>query len=943
MQIILLPQSAIKLNIVNYNIMKMKTQILIFCSFFLLQNSFAQTFVEQTGISLTGVLSSSVAWGDYNNDGFLDILLTGNTGVNDVSKIYKNNGNGTFTEQTTISLSGVSGSSVAWGDYNNDGFLDILLTGSGISKIYKNNGNGTFTERPEISLPGVSGSSVAWGDYNNDGFLDILLTGTIGSTPSSRVYRNNGNGNFTHHLSFPMAGVTGSSVAWGDYNNDGFLDFLLTGFNGRYHFSKIYRNNGNESFTERTEISLPGVSGSSVAWGDYDNDGFLDILLTGSDDNSKYAKIYRNNGSGNFIEQTSISLEGVRFGSVAWGDYNNDGFLDILLTGNTWYSNTNVSKIYKNNGNGTFTEQTVNQGISLPGVSRSSVAWGDFNNDGFLDILLTGSVGVTGVASISRIYKYVSFAQPNTSPQVPTNLQYNTGLKKLSWNRASDNQTPSKSLSYNLAIGTIDNPNGYKSPHSNLTNGLRRIVSMGNTQLDTFYLINNLPFDSICYARLQAIDNGYMASGFSTAIQLPPFPPIGSIANNDTVVVCGTSVQLGVAISNGNPSNLVYSWSPSSGLINSNKSNPIARPTQTTWYKVTATASSSLSFTDSILITVSPMKVNTGKDLTIICGQNSILDPTNNYSGLQSNLSYLWSPSNSLDTSTKKNPIVKPISTTNYILELTSIEGCRAADTVKVIVNSLEITSANLIKTCGDSTLAGNTINSNSANLTYSWKPTIGISNANILNPYIMPIYSNTYYLLATDGGCTAIDTIEVRVNKKDFNPSFTANQTLFTAPPFIVQFSNTTSNQNNYNFKWTFGDSIEINSNNLSVFHEYNFNGLYDVSVIAIDKITACPDTLVREGYIYCIGGKNTGVAHYNIDDEISLFPNPTSDRINIKVPANYIGKEYVVIDNIGRVRLSDNFKSTDQQINVQNLNDGIYLLKICDESEVLIKFIKQ
>ena len=97
--------------------------------------------------------------------------------------------------------------------------------------------------------------------------------------------------------------------------------------------SKIYRNNGDNTFTEQTSIALTGVSISSVAWGDYDNDGDLDILLTGSTDSGNISKIYRNNGDNTFTEQTSIALTGVDNSSVAWGDYDNDGDLDILLTG----------------------------------------------------------------------------------------------------------------------------------------------------------------------------------------------------------------------------------------------------------------------------------------------------------------------------------------------------------------------------------------------------------------------------------------------------------------------------------------------------------------------------------------------------------------------------------------------------------------------------------
>jgi hypothetical protein len=1010
----------------------MKTQILLIFSLFLMQSSFAQTFVEQTGISLTGVFNSSVAWGDYNNDDFLDVLLTGNTGSGRVSKIYKNNGNGTFTEQTAISLTGVDYSSVAWGDYDNDGFLDILLTGntgSGpVSKIYKNNGNGAFNEQVTINIPGVQNSSVAWGDYNNDGLLDILLTGHNGLDRLSKIYKNNGNNTFTEQAYYSLPVLQNSSVAWGDYNNDGFLDLLCSGLSLNNSLSFVAKNEGDQlNYFDGADIILSAVQNSSASWGDYNNDGFLDILLTGYTGSVRVSKIYKNNGNGTFSEQTGISLPGVSHSSAAWGDYNNDGLLDILLSGYQYSSSgpsiTNICIVMKNNGNNSFTNH---QTLYYKGVSSSSVAWGDYDNDGYLDILVTGQSG--GIPSeqiaVAKVYKSVGLTSVNNSPQTPSNLQYIAATKSLIWTKASDDHTPPSSLSYNLAIGTSNNPVGNCSPHANMTNGFRRIVAIGNAQLDTFQPINNLRFDSTYYARVQAIDNGYKASAFTSNYQIQ-IPPNGYIINNDTTIKCGNSVQLAVSVSNGNLANLVYSWYPLSGLTNPNISNPIARPSQTTWYKVTATASSTLSFIDSVLITVNPMTVNAGNDKIITCGQGTSINPTYNYGGLLSNLTWQWSPLNGLDTSTKKNPLAKPILTTNYIVSLTSTEGCQATDTVKIMVNSitvnagldtvitcgnfkmlnpidnypglqsklsyqwspsigldtsikknpiakplsttnyiinltsnegcratdtvkftvipLQINSNSLTRTCGDSTLAVYTINSNSPTINYSWIPTTGLSNPSILNPYIMPIYSTTYYLSAMDGVCVAIDTIEVTVNKLGIKPSFTAIQTLFTAPPFIVQFSNNTSNHSNYNFKWTFGDSNGVNNNNLALFHEYNFNGLYNVSLIALDKITACPDTLVREGYIYCTGGKNTKVTDLNIDNQISVFPNPASDRINLKIPTAYLGKEYMLIDNLGRVILKETLKRTEETINIQNLINGFYLLKISDEDDLIIKVIKR
>jgi predicted nucleotidyltransferase len=497
-------------------------------------------FDEQTGISLPGVSFSSVVWGDYDNDGDLDILLTGNTGSANISKIYKNNGNNTFTEQTSISLTGVSNSSAAWGDYDNDGDLDILLTGNtgsaNISKIYKNNGNNTFTEQTGFSLSGVSSGSASWGDYDNDGDLDILLTGLTGSSGISKIYKNNGNNTFTEQTGISLTGVANSSSAWGDYDNDGDLDILLTGESYYGIISKIYKNNGNNTFTDQTGISLTGVSSSSVAWGDYDNDGDLDILLTGSTGSTtRISKIYKNNGNNTFTEQTGISLTGVRNSSVAWGDYDNDGDLDILLTGQAGISNY-ISKIYKNNSNNTFTEQTS---IPLIGIYYSSVAWGDYDNDGDLDFLLTGNTGTTNV---SKIYKNES-SIANTYPAKPVcSLPIvNKSSVTLSWEKATDAQTPSNGLSYNVYIKKVSDGSLVMSPMSDLTNGFRRVVQPGNMN-QILSITQNLDYGEYEWY-VQAIDNCFSGSVFSKGQNFKieiPFSPTKLTAN----VISGSEINL---------------------------------------------------------------------------------------------------------------------------------------------------------------------------------------------------------------------------------------------------------------------------------------------------------------------------------------------------------------------------------------------------------------
>ncbi|MDP3683748.1 MAG: VCBS repeat-containing protein, partial [Ignavibacteria bacterium] len=474
-----------------------------------------EQFTEQTSISLLGLGLSSVAWGDYNNDGYLDILLTGrNDASHPFTIIYKNNGNGTFTEQTNATLTSASSGSAAWGDYDNDGYLDVLLTGytiSGpVSQIYKNNGDGTFALLTSVSLPGVGNSSVAWGDYDNDGKLDILLTGNSFGARISKIYKNNGNGIFTEQTSVLLTGVYNSSVAWGDYDNDGYLDILLTGLNDvSGQVSIIYKNNGDGTFTEQTSVFLAGVEQGSVAWGDYDNDGYLDILLTGLNGTNQISKIYKNNWDGTFTEQTSASLTGVSNSSVAWGDYNNDGLLDILLTGYEMNNNP-ISKIYKNMGEGIFDEQTS---ASLIGVANSSAVWGDYDNDGALDILLTGYT--TGSGYVSKIYKNIN-AVLNTASTAPTNLTSSVSGNDVSfnWDKSYDEQTPQNGLSYNLLIGSTLESVDVLSPMANKTNGFRRIVKPGNNQTNS-WTIKNLPGGTYLWS-VQAIDAAFTGSPFAS-------------------------------------------------------------------------------------------------------------------------------------------------------------------------------------------------------------------------------------------------------------------------------------------------------------------------------------------------------------------------------------------------------------------------------------------
>ncbi len=398
---------------------------------------------------LPGIFRGTPTWGDADGDGRLDILLTGNTDdFGRIARIYHGNGDGSFTDSGAL-FTGVVRGAVAWGDHDRDGDLDLLITGDTgagkIARVYRNDGGGKFTDIA-AGLQGVFNGSVAWGDFDRDGDLDILLTGSTGTSRISRIYRNDG-GKFTD-IGAGLMRVDDSAVAWGDLDGDGYPDILLTGNSDGGRVAFIYHNNqGDGTFTE-TDPGLTGVDLGAVACADLDGDGDLDILLTGNTATGPVSKIYRNDGGVRFTE-LATGLRGVCQGSVSCGDFDNDGDPDLVVSGNTINTGAElVTTVYRNDGDGRFTDIQAD----LPGVRFCGAAWGDPDRDGDLDLLLAGVGQVSWMATEFRN----DGAAKNTLPSIPTGLSAMSegGVTTLSWAAASDGQTPSAGLGYDLRVGT---------------------------------------------------------------------------------------------------------------------------------------------------------------------------------------------------------------------------------------------------------------------------------------------------------------------------------------------------------------------------------------------------------------------------------------------------------------------------------------------------------
>jgi len=281
-----------------------------------------------------------------------------------------------FTDVTTGSLVGVSGNAV-WGDYDSDGDLDLYVT----KHLFRNDGDGNFTDVAAGTSLGNTGAvnGAVWGDYDNDGDLDLYLATESGA---NKLFRNDGDGNFTDVAAGTALADTGkgNGVAWGDYDNDGDLDLYLANWQSS---NKLFRNEGDDNFT----VVWNHRSGpdQSVSWADFDNDGNLDILVTALAGTPN--ELYQNDGLGNFTNIASgvLASTGNHTRGLACGDYDNDGDMDVF------YANDGQSEqLLRNDGNANFSDASA----SLPFSEGTSGygSWSDYDNDGDLDLYVGGNL-----------------------------------------------------------------------------------------------------------------------------------------------------------------------------------------------------------------------------------------------------------------------------------------------------------------------------------------------------------------------------------------------------------------------------------------------------------------------------------------------------------------------------------------------------------------------
>ena len=349
-------------------------------------------FTTVTSSPILSDLSDARAtvWGDYDGDGDPDLFIANAGSTN--NQLYRYDGWPTgFTKVTvgTIVNDGGDSRDAAWGDYDNDGHVDILVVNYDVSPfLYHNNGNGSFTKvtAGSIVADAASCTGVAWADYDNDGLLDLFITRT--GNQNNSLFHNNGGGSFTKVLAGDPVTDGGNSegCSWGDYDNDGYVDLYVANA-GQAGF--LYHNNGNGTFTRIHTTATTSVTGQarSCGWVDINNDGQLDLWISNGD--RAPLLLYRNDGNAQFTEILGgyVWTDATTSRPVAWGDFDNDGDMDFFVAGRKARS-----VAYINDGAGNFTR--IASGMPLVGRDMDGPAsWADYSGDGNLDLLVANTVG----------------------------------------------------------------------------------------------------------------------------------------------------------------------------------------------------------------------------------------------------------------------------------------------------------------------------------------------------------------------------------------------------------------------------------------------------------------------------------------------------------------------------------------------------------------------
>ena len=485
--------------------------------------------IESTRLTLVedapfdGVEDGKVSWGDYDQDGDMDLALMGQGKDGTITNVYINN-EGTFSN-TNQNFTKFIGGDIQFVDVDQDGWLDVAVSGNSPegrkSELYINIEGAFFELMEDYQVIGLSQSEMAWGDLDNDGDPDLIMSGIDEDNNFQTYYYTNlGDFKFLNEGLFNQDGVIGGEIDVVDADQDGDNDLFINGTAGstgnqyvrRNSFENTYYRDGYDSEGDNNINQFnvaPGFVDGNTIYADLDGDGELDFLTMGYEDSNKSTvKV----GTNLYALSTLPLLKNVDFD---FADYNNDGQSDLVIAGEDPNTGVAITKLYT-----TFPEYfgdtygLVDSQLVILGLRQSSTDWIDYDNDGDLDLFLTG-LDDTGLAK-SLLYRADNTNNLNSAPNKIENLTAihdGNGTVEFNWDVPTDNI--SKEFRYDIKIGTTSGGTDIVYANSNALTGstLINIPSL-STINDREVILNPGTY----YASVQAIDGGNRGGLFSDEI-----------------------------------------------------------------------------------------------------------------------------------------------------------------------------------------------------------------------------------------------------------------------------------------------------------------------------------------------------------------------------------------------------------------------------------------
>lgn len=515
----------------------------------------APSFEVKTDVAFASEMTAAgtLAWADYNNDGLMDYFIVAGQGQGPHVGLYRQETDGTFTnvtEETDLVFAQLSVGAAAWIDYDNDGCLDLIVAGrtdgneasTSMTYFFHNegpSGDYNLVENyviedllPQLSPDGqdCKGIIFAAADFDNDGWTDLLVSGYAPFEENKRyigLFRNTQNGSFELLSNPEFVSMSGTTVYAADFNNDGLMDFVIGGYNdnmGDAGTPTVYLNDGDMTFTAVTGFGFGSHQGTLFPI-DVNNDGKMDIIETGRNASTlswdHVARVYINNGDGTSftsLDETATGLAGSN-SSVGFGDINNDGWMDYMSIG--WCNGSPV-KLFLNNGDNSFTDVTSEVYPDAARARDGDITFVDYNNDGKLDISLFGyrdGGGDTPENPTWPNYLVVNTSTfaANAAPTAPqvTSVKQEGADVVLTWQAATDDTTPSEALRYNVYAKGNDGKIFCLSPADINTGFLK--VNRTNALLNTLsYRFKGMNINDYTFG-VQAVDNSFCGSTFTNA------------------------------------------------------------------------------------------------------------------------------------------------------------------------------------------------------------------------------------------------------------------------------------------------------------------------------------------------------------------------------------------------------------------------------------------